>query len=371
VHRHRLVSPAHDDLLATAGLGRGLRRHRVDGIDQPLQPAGVRRAHVGEQLGAARDGVGRAGLDGDAADRGHRLRQRPGGIVDALDEAGGGRDRVGSHRHRHRAGVTAAAVERDLDPGHAGDRRNQPQRRPGGRQHRALLDVSLDVRRRRLQPTLAGKHTQPQTGERVGQRDTIGVDQIALIGLEHAGHRPAAEHAAAEAAPFLEPERDHLQPAPCSPAGRNRLHRLQRRDHSQRSVEAAAVGRRVEMRAGHHGGERGIRSGHPSQQVPGRVDGDVEARRLHPAGDQVERPLLALSQSRPVGARRTADLEQAIEPLAYTSRSVHLRWHGREGSRWRCKRGEGLRWCEAPVNVVLGPAGRPRRPSRVALCGSR
>ena len=52
-----------------------------------------------------------------------------------------------------------------------------------------------------------------------------------------------------------------------------------------------------------------------------------EAGRLHPAGHQVKRPLLALAQAGSVGAGGATDLEQAIEPVADPLRSVHLDWH--------------------------------------------
>jgi hypothetical protein len=109
---------------------------------------------------------------------------------------------------------------------------------------------------------------------------------------------------------------------------RDLLDRLHRRDHTQRTVEAAAVGRRIEVRSGHHHADPGAGTGHATNQIAGRVGGGGQPGLTHPALHQLERTLLAVPQAGPVCARSAADCEQPIEALTDAGGSVDVGfWH--------------------------------------------
>ena len=237
--------------------------------------------------------------------------------MDAADEPGGGRQGVRPQRHRHRAGVAAAAGEDELDPGHPGDRRHEPERRVPGGERRALLDMRLDEARRRTVEHRAGREglPQPQRRERLAERDAVGVDEVGLVCLELAEERPRAEDAAPEPRALFEPEGDHRDRAPGAAGGAGSPRRRRGREDAEGAVEAAAVGRGVEMGSCPDLCHRRVGAGRAAEQVARAVDAHVEARLAHPAGHQPVGALLTLSQAGPVRAGVAADLEERVEPL--------------------------------------------------------
>jgi hypothetical protein len=199
------------------------------------------------------------------------------------------------------------------------DRGDDAERHAGSRERRALLDVQLDEARGwRIEPSRARQLAEPERGKRLGQRDAIGVAQIALVVVELSADRAAAEHAAAEARPLLEPKGDDRQSAVRHRSGADRLHGIERAEHTQCPVEAATVGRRVEMRSAPDLGQIRLAAGQPAHEVACRIARDLEARLAHPAGHELVGALLAGPESGPVGAGCHADLEERVEAVENT-----------------------------------------------------
>ena len=122
-------------------------------------------------------------------------------------------------------------------------------------EHRALLDVQLEVGHRPGEPLagLAGAvEVDAVGGERVGQRDAVAVGEAAHgVRVERARARARAEQAAAEARALLVGPVDELDGDGPVPGGQ-RAHDLERAQHAERAVEPAAVGHRVEVAADDH-----------------------------------------------------------------------------------------------------------------------
>ena len=315
-HGDGLVAPARFDSDLAARRGRRLARRRLDAAHKRLDALIVGRAQVGEQLAALRDRVRRAGCDRQPADRGHGAGQRAGDVVGVDDEASRSAERVGAQRHRHGAGVAPVARERELETRHARNRGDDAERQAGGGERRALLDVQLEEARRRwVEPAAGGQLPEPERPERVRQRDAVGVAQVALVVVEHAADRPAAEDSAAEARALLEPEGDHAEAAARRTVGPDRLGCVERAEHAERAVEAPAVRRGVQMRPAPDLRQLGLASPQAPDEIAARVARDVEPCLAHPAGHELVGALLAGSEARPVGARRPADLEERVEPL--------------------------------------------------------
>ena len=188
------------------------------------------------------------------------------------DEARRGAERIGAQRHRHGAGMPAVTRERELQARHARDRADDAERRARRRERRALLDVQLDEARRcRLEPAGARQLAEPERRERLGQGDAVGVAQIALVVVELAADRAAAEHAAAEARALLETKGDDHETAARRTFGADRLGGVERAEHAKGAVEAASVGRRVEMRTAPDLGQIRLAAGQPAHQVARRI----------------------------------------------------------------------------------------------------
>ena len=118
-----------------------------------------------------------------------------------------------------------------------------------------------------------------------------------------------APRTAPDAADLLSAERDDRT----SPGS---LDGLEARDDPERSVEAAALRHGVEMRADPHVlALRGV-----PEEVPARVDFDVEPGLSHPLGRELVRLVLAGSRMRSVRARPAADGVQLVEPLEHPHR---------------------------------------------------
>ena len=100
-----------------------------------------------------------------------------------------------------------------------------------------------------------------------------------------------------------------------APSARDRLRGVERAEHAEGAVEAAAVGRRVEMRTAPDLGQIRLAAGQPAHQVARRIARDLEARLAHPAGHELVGALLAGPEPGPVGARRHADLEERVEAV--------------------------------------------------------
>jgi hypothetical protein len=216
--------------------------------------------------------------------------------------------------------MAPAARERELEARHARDRADDAQWKAGIRKRRPLLDVQLDEARGRwVEPAHTRQLTQPEGAEGLGERDAVGIDELALVVLEQAADRATAEHATAEARAFLEAECDHDDAALRRPAGGDRLGRVECAQDAESAVEAAAVRRCVQVRAAPDLRKLRLPPWQAPEEVAAGVASDVETRRAHPAADELVRALLARSQARSVRTRGPSDLEQLVQALENAS----------------------------------------------------
>ena len=113
----------------------------------------------------ARDHVDRAVRDVELADRRDQPRLRAGDALGGEHELGGRGGGVAAQVHRRRAGVAGVAREGEVEAALAGDRGDDAERQALGLEHRALLDVDLEVgaRRRRRR---AARRARPRSPRR-------------------------------------------------------------------------------------------------------------------------------------------------------------------------------------------------------------
>src|SRR5205814_674229 len=90
------------------------------------------------------------------------------------------------------------------------------------------------------------------------------------------------------------------------------LDRFDRGNDAERTVELAAVGHRVEVRAGPDAGVRG-----PTDEVASGVDFHSEAGLAHPLRRELVRAVLALAAADAIRAAATADGIQLVKPLVH------------------------------------------------------
>ena len=99
----------------------------------------------------------------------------------------------------------------------------------------------------------------------------------------------------------------------------------------RRTVEAAAVGLRVQVAAAHHDGGLRITPGAPREEVADRVDLDGASGLLAPAYQLVARPAVVVAQRQPAdaAARRRADGGQRHQRVPQALRvDLRLRHRG-------------------------------------------
>ena len=192
------------------------------------------------------------------------------------------------------------------------DRRRDGDRPVEVDQTAALFDVQFDEGgdpAQRCGVTSDVVRVAARAPDRFGHRDAVLVGQCAgAVGVEGAGDQPRAAAGNAEAGTFLVAEVDDPDrtggPEPLVPQG---IHGQQRRHHTERPVERAAVGHRVQVRAADDTG-RLVRVTPPGPLVPGRVLDEVEPARGALVGEPVaQRAVLVRPGESPVstGGRPT------------------------------------------------------------------
>ena len=233
-------------------------------------------ALVEQALGGLDDGGDDARLRDDAA---HRA---DGAAADALRdladlelELRGAGERVAALVHRRRAGVRRLAAERDLVALDAERAEDDAERQVERLEHRALLDVELEVRGRvlELRPRLErAVEVDAVLAERVRQRDPVGVAPLAqLVLIAHrAGGRRGAEERAAEAGALLVGPVDEPHGQRRRPLLGDAPQHLDCRDDVEAAVEPAAVRHRIDVAAEQERALRLARQREPL--VPGLVD---------------------------------------------------------------------------------------------------
>lgn len=246
-------------------------------------------AQVDGQLGAVGHDVRQPGGDGDPPDRGAQLPvpARVHHLAHVHDDLSGGQTGVDAQLGRGGAGVRGATVQRHLLPRdrlHAGDdahRVSLPQ------QHRALLDVALHVRVRRLQPNRpAALEADPLQLVTEPQPRGVG-EAVRVVQAEPArGHR-RTEHVGAEAHPLLLGERgDDDRAARRDVLLVQRTDDLERPEHAEAAVEGARRADAVDVRGGHDRREARVGAFPTAEDRAQLVDADLQARLLQPRDEQ-------------------------------------------------------------------------------------
>jgi hypothetical protein len=198
-------------------------------------------------------------------------RRGAGDLADGPAPPAPPRERVAAQVHGRRAGVRRLpreAHEVALVAERAADRRRQP---PRVEQHRALLDVQLEVSEDAVEPRggRAGAVEVDAAGrERVLQPHAVAVAQVAdVVGVELARDGRRAEQASPEAGALLigpvdEPHGDLWRLAD----GGERAQDAERREDPERAVEPAAGRHRVDVRA--HDDDLGRAPGQLGHRLP-------------------------------------------------------------------------------------------------------
>ena len=241
------------DPLVDGDVSRGV----VDLVDHRGERVGVGVALVDRQLAQAGDRRGDGGADGDRADRRAAARVA-GGLADGEDEAGAGDERVPPGVHREAAALHRLPADPDgvaLDPGGAGD---DAHREAVAFEHRALLDVQLEIGDGGFQAgARRGRRVEvdPMRVQRVDQCDAVAVGDVADgARVERPGREAGAEQRAAEARPLLvgpvdEGDRDGRRRAARGEGAQD----LQAAQDAERAVEPAPVRDGVDVAAEHDG----------------------------------------------------------------------------------------------------------------------
>ena len=265
VHRHGLVAPARQDL----DLARGRRRPRLRRRSCAVAISASSRSASGARRSAkssTRPGIVLVapGRHVQPADGGHGAGERRGRRrARRRTNPAAAAEGVRPQRHRHRARVAAAAGEDELDPGHPGDRRDEPERGAPGGERRALLDVRLDEARRRrsstgpegrLSPSPSAANASPSVTPSASTSSASSGSSSPKSARDPKTPRP-------NRGPLLEPEGDDGDRAPGAAGGVDRLGDVEGRDDAQRAVEAPAVRRGVEVRSGPDLGRRRVGAG--------------------------------------------------------------------------------------------------------------
>ncbi len=281
------------------------------------EPGRVEVALVEQALGGLDDGGDDPGLRDDPAHRANgpaadALRD----LADLELELRRAGERVAALIHRRRAGVCGLAAEGDLVALDAEGAEHHPERQVEGLEHRALLDVELEIRRRALElrPRLErAVEVDAVLGERVRQRDAVRVAALAQLVLvaHRAGGRRGAEERAAEAGTLLvgpvdEPHGQRRRAFLGDPA-----QHLDARDDVEGAVEPAAVRDGVDVAADQERPLGGARQREPL--VAGLVDLFVGAGR----DDLLAQPLArALPRLGPRDALRAVLVAGQLPQLA-------------------------------------------------------
>ena len=177
--------------------------------------------------------------------------------------------------HRSRAGVRGLAAKGDLVALDAEGAEDDAERQVERLEHRPLLDVQLEVRRRVLQPAARlerAVEVDSVLGEGVRQRDPVRVAALTQLVLvaHRAGRRRGAEQRATEARTLLvgpvdDPHGQRRRPVVGDPP-----QDLHGRDDVEAAVEPAAVRHGVDVAAEQQRALGGARQREPL--VPGLVD---------------------------------------------------------------------------------------------------
>ena len=179
-----------------------------------------------------------------------------GDLADLERELGRAGERVAALVHRRRAGVRGLAAPRDARALDAERAEHDAERQVERLEHRALLDVQLEVGGGVLElataPRSRRSRSMPCSRERIRQRDAVAVGELRELVLVAHRARPRRDEpnserpkrAPSSSAQFDEPHRDRRLALLRDPP-----QHLDAGDHVQAAVEPAAVRHRVDVPA--------------------------------------------------------------------------------------------------------------------------
>jgi hypothetical protein len=194
------------------------------------------------------------------------------------------------------------AGDRELLPGDALQVFHRADRDAFGVENRALLDVQLDERVRTVEGYRRGSGVADAVELRAQRLAVDGDRGQALLERKAAGVDERAQHVRGKARALLvRVERDHQGTPGRQAGGIERGHHLESRENTQVAVVTAAGADRVDVRPGHHRGQR-LRARAQSEHVADAVDGHVQSLLAHPAHDAVTTLLVVVRQGEAAGA---------------------------------------------------------------------
>src|SRR5581483_2466419 len=337
----RLLGADRQDVDLHVALGGDLLRAPLDGTgDAVLRFAGDATDIDGE-LDLAGNRIDDAGIDLDRADGAddaafvHRrvLARR---LLDVGDKIGGGRERVLAHVHRRRARVVGLSGEDYAQPRRRGDRGHDADLLAFRFEHRALLDVQLEIGFDRFGIALKAGQAVAVDAEAREDFAELGAARVDGVGeifhLHLAGDEARAERRKAEAARLLPDEADRFDGAGERDAAFfYRPHRFQRPDDADRAVEFAAVDDAVEMRAGEH--RRTVGAFEAAEDVADAVDVDLEPGLRHQMDEQLPAAQLGHGKNEPRHRAAVADADSR-DRVEIGEQALSVDRRARGGCRW-------------------------------------
>ena len=123
---------------------------RADISDRRVARRVVRRAHVERELTTSGNDIDQPVRNLDLADGADQPRNRCAAPLDSEHDFGRGRGGVVAKRHRHRAGMTGDALNRDPASHDAGDRGDDAEGKIAFEELRSLFDMDFEIAAQRL-----------------------------------------------------------------------------------------------------------------------------------------------------------------------------------------------------------------------------
>ncbi|EMP74704.1 ribonuclease E [Burkholderia pseudomallei MSHR1043] len=337
IERRRRARPVPADVDRDAASPGDLRAYAAQLALDRVEPRIVGMAKIDAERDALGDRVARRVVDRALPDRRERVgRMARDERLDRERELGAREQRVLAVRHRRRAGMRGRTRDRRVEPADRLPARDDADRRAVPLQHRALLDMRLEVRidalvqrrERRLQAARPVRAAHPRRAQRIaiaarferfGKRDAVRIARgERRVERQCAGKHRRAEHRRREARALLVgPRYDLDRLAGDDPAIVQRAHELEPGEHAVRAVEAPPFGLRVEMTADEHGRLRVVRAGAPGEQVADRIDAHRHPRVATPLREAFAAAPVGLGQREPAhaaarGAADSREFRQAV-----------------------------------------------------------
>ena len=292
-------------------------------------------AEVHGELHAPGDDVARIRVHQHLAHGAARVRLLgQGDGVDALHQRRRGQQGVAPQAHGRGAGVRLHALHRHVKPALAQGPADHADGDARVLQHRALLDVGLEVgaEARRAVGNRRGRRAGLAGGlQRLAHAHALGVTRRQRVRqAESAGVHARAHHHGHEARALLVRPHAHLQRGVgAHTVVVQRVQHLQPGEHAVVAVELAARGLGVDVAARGHRGQAVIRAGTARKQVADGVAPQGAAQLGRPGGEELAALAVQVGQGNAThaAARCGADGRQRHQALPQ-ARTVHMQRRG-------------------------------------------